>query len=62
MELVYPAGNLASLQAAVDNGADAVYLGFRDATNARHFPGLNFDQAAGALRIGMKRRRRLISR
>lgn len=42
MELVCPAGNLPSLKAAVDNGADAVYFGFRDATNARHFAGLNF--------------------
>lgn len=44
MDLVCPAGNLPSLRAAVDNGADAVYLGFRDATNARHFAGLNFDE------------------
>ena len=43
MELVCPAGNLPSLQAAVDNGADAVYVGFNDETNARHFAGLNFD-------------------
>lgn len=42
MELVCPAGNLPSLKAAVDNGADAVYVGFKDDTNARHFPGLNF--------------------
>lgn len=42
MELICPAGNLRSLKAAVDQGADGVYLGFRDATNARHFPGLNF--------------------
>jgi len=42
MELVCPAGNLASLKAAVDAGADAVYIGFRDATNARNFEGLNF--------------------
>jgi len=42
MELLSPAGNLPSLKAAVDNGADAVYFGFRDATNARHFAGLNF--------------------
>jgi putative protease len=33
---------MGSLRAAVDHGADAVYTGFRDATNARHFPGLNF--------------------
>ena len=44
MELVCPAGNLPSLKAAVDSGADAVYMGLRDDTNARHFPGLNFDQ------------------
>jgi len=43
MELVCPAGNLPSLKAAVDNGANAVYMGFRDDTNARHFAGLNFD-------------------
>lgn len=42
MELVCPAGNLPSLKAAVDKGADSVYIGFRDATNARHFAGLNF--------------------
>ena len=43
MELVCPAGNLPSLKTAVDHGADAVYIGFRDDTNARHFAGLNFD-------------------
>ena len=43
VELVCPAGTPAALRAAVDNGADAVYLGFKDATNARNFPGLNFD-------------------
>jgi putative protease len=42
MELVCPAGNLPSLKAAIDNGADAVYVGFKDDTNARHFAGLNF--------------------
>jgi len=48
MELVCPAGNLPSLKTAIDNGADVVYIGFRDATNARHFPGLNFTpEAAG---------------
>ena len=43
-DLVCPAGTPASLHAAVDNGADAVYLGFRDETNARNFPGLNFSR------------------
>lgn len=41
-ELICPAGTPAALRAAVDAGADAVYLGFRDETNARNFPGLNF--------------------
>jgi len=41
-EVIAPAGNLPSLKAAVSAGADAVYLGFRDATNARNFEGLNF--------------------
>ncbi len=44
MELVCPAGNLPSLKVAVDNGADAVYVGFKDDTNARHFAGLNFTE------------------
>jgi len=44
MELVCPAGNLPALKAAVDQGADAVYIGFRDDTNARHFAGLNFNE------------------
>jgi collagenase-like PrtC family protease len=41
-ELVCPAGTPAALRVAVDAGADAVYCGFQDATNARNFPGLNF--------------------
>ena len=44
LELVCPAGTPASLRAAVDAGGDAVYLGFRDETNARNFPGLNFSR------------------
>lgn len=42
MELVCPAGTPSALRTAVDAGADAVYCGFRDETNARNFPGLNF--------------------
>lgn len=45
MELVVPAGNLPSLKAAVEHGADAVYIGLSNDTNARHFPGLNFDES-----------------
>lgn len=43
LELVCPAGTPASLHAAIDAGADTVYCGFRDCTNARNYPGLNFD-------------------
>ncbi|MDQ9171210.1 peptidase U32 family protein [Oxalobacteraceae bacterium R-40] len=51
MELVCPAGSLPALKAAIDNGADCVYLGYRDATNARNFAGLNFDD--GLMRQGV---------
>jgi len=37
-------GTPAGLRATVDAGAHAVYCGFRDETNARNFPGLNFDR------------------
>ena len=43
-DLICPAGSLPALKAAVDNGADAVYLGFKNDTNARNFAGLNFDE------------------
>ncbi len=45
IELVCPAGSLPALKTAVDCGADCVYLGFKDATNARNFTGLNFEPA-----------------
>ena len=44
MQLVCPAGSLPALKAAVREGADAIYVGFRDDTNARHFAGLNLDE------------------
>jgi len=46
LELVCPAGSLPALKTAIDHGADCVYLGFKDVTNARNFAGLNFDDAA----------------
>lgn len=55
MHLVCPAGNLPALKAAVDAGADAVYLGFRDQTNARAFPGLNFSDTE--IRDGLRHAR-----
>ncbi len=57
LELVCPAGSLPALKSAVDNGADCVYLGFRDATNARNFAGLNFDEAAIEAGIGYAHQR-----
>jgi len=44
LELVCPAGTPAALRAAIEAGADTVYCGFRDETNARNFPGLNFSR------------------
>jgi O2-independent ubiquinone biosynthesis protein UbiU len=57
---VCPAGTPAALTAAIEAGADTVYLGFRDATNARNFPGLNFSRdefsagVTGAHKAGRK--------
>ena len=51
-DLICPAGSLPALRAAIDNGADAVYLGFKNDTNARNFAGLNFDDKA--LREGIR--------
>jgi len=48
LELVCPAGSLPALKAAVDHGADCVYIGFRNDTNARNFAGLNFDARTAA--------------
>lgn len=42
IELVCPGGSPAMLRAAIEAGADSVYCGLRDETNARNFPGLNF--------------------
>ena len=56
-DLVCPAGGLPALKAAVDHGADCVYVGFRDETNARAFAGLNFDDRALADGIAYAHRR-----
>ena len=45
-ELVCPAGSLPALKAAIDHGADTVYFGYKNDTNARNFAGLNFDHKA----------------
>jgi len=61
-ELVCPAGSLPALKAAVDEGADAVYMGLKDATNARNFAGLNFDAAAAreGIRYAQSKGRRVL--
>ncbi len=60
--LVCPAGSLRALQAAVDAGADAVYMGLKDATNARNFAGLNFDfeQACEGVAYAHRRGRQVL--
>lgn len=62
IELVCPAGSLPALRAAVDNGADAIYIGFRDATNARNFPGLNFsfDEAQTGIHYAHQRNAKVL--
>ncbi|WP_414639022.1 ubiquinone anaerobic biosynthesis protein UbiU [Aquabacterium sp.] len=61
-ELVCPAGSLRALELAIDAGADAVYMGLKDATNARNFAGLNFDatQARDGVRYAHARGRKVL--
>jgi putative protease len=56
-ELVCPAGSPRALDVALEAGADAVYLGLRDATNARNFAGLNFSPAE--LKVAVQQAHRL---
>ncbi|EEG10385.1 peptidase U32 [Pseudogulbenkiania ferrooxidans 2002] len=56
-ELVCPAGSLPALKAAVDNGADTVYFGLKNDTNARNFAGLNFDDKSARAGIDYARAR-----
>ena len=60
-ELVCPAGTLAALEAAVDHGADAIYVGLRNETNARNFPGLNLTptELASGVRYAHDRKRKV---
>jgi putative protease len=61
-DLVCPAGSLRALQLAIDAGADAVYIGLKNATNARNFAGLNFDveQARQGVRYAHERGRQVL--
>ena len=45
MELICPAGTPAAYRGAVEASADSICCGFRNETNARNFPGLNFRPA-----------------
>lgn len=45
MELLCPAGSMPAVKAAISQGADAIYVGLKDDTNARHFAGLNFTES-----------------
>ena len=60
-ELVCPAGTSAAVEAAIDHGADAVYVGLRNETNARNFPGLNLTptELAASVRYAHNRRRKV---
>ena len=60
--LVCPAGSLRALELAVDAGADAVYMGLKDATNARNFGGLNFsfEQAREGVAYAHRRGRQVL--
>ena len=61
-ELVCPAGTPAALRTAVDAGADAVYCGLQNETNARNFPGLNFTvpEVEQSLRYAHARKAKLL--
>ncbi|MGL6072346.1 ubiquinone anaerobic biosynthesis protein UbiU [Craterilacuibacter sp.] len=50
-ELICPAGSLPALKTAIDHGADAVYMGLKNETNARNFAGLNFDEKSATAGI-----------
>lgn len=61
LELVCPAGTPAAFKMALDAGADAIYVGFRDETNARNYPGLNFSrrELAAVIPIAHHRNRKV---
>ncbi|GAA5190572.1 ubiquinone anaerobic biosynthesis protein UbiU [Ferrimonas gelatinilytica] len=61
MELLAPVGTPASLLPTLEAGADAVYVGLKDDTNARRFAGLNFTpaQLGSAADLCRQRQRKL---
>jgi O2-independent ubiquinone biosynthesis protein UbiU len=61
LELLCPAGSMPALKAAIHEGADAVYVGINNDTNARHFAGLNFtpEQLTDAVQFTHQAKRKL---
>ncbi|QIZ77414.1 ubiquinone anaerobic biosynthesis protein UbiU [Ferrimonas lipolytica] len=61
MELLSPVGNFAGVMPTLDAGADAIYVGLKDDTNARRFAGLNFqaDELLEASELCQHRLRKL---
>jgi collagenase-like PrtC family protease len=57
MELVCPAGSLPAFEIALQQGADAIYIGFKDNTNARAFGGLNFDDTRARKALALARQK-----
>ena len=54
-ELLSPAGNPDSLKAAVENGADAVYLGSKEFSARGHADNFNQDQLLDAIDFAHQR-------
>lgn len=61
VQLRCPAGNFAAVKEALNNGADAVYIGFTSPTNLRNFSGLNlsYDDAKQAVDMAHERGKEL---
>ncbi len=61
VQLRAPAGNLKAVEQALDNGADAVYIGFTSPTNLRNFSGLNlsYDDAKQSVEMAHKQGKEL---
>ncbi len=61
VQLRAPAGNLLAVEEALNEGADAVYIGFASPTNLRNFSGLNlsYEDAKQAVRLAHKKGKEL---
>jgi putative protease len=61
VQLRCPAGNLKAVEEALNNGADAVYIGFTSPTNLRNFSGLNlsYEDARRAVELAHERGKEL---